>query len=163
MIAIEIQLLLDRLEAVLNESRQLPFAVGVLVDRDRCYDIINQLRVAIPQEVKTAQRMQQERERIIAQAKEEAERIVMLAREHAQQIVEQAQLDAKALKRDALLYTAELLEDMERQFSETVQKIKRGREFLETEVTQEIQENLAGVDQVEDQSSAQVKQETGNE
>jgi vacuolar-type H+-ATPase subunit H len=95
-IVIEIQLLLDRLEALLVESRQLPFMSGVLIDRDRCFDIINQMRISIPEEVKKAKRMQQERERIIAHANEEAERIVALGREQAADLVAEHKIAEQA-------------------------------------------------------------------
>ena len=96
MIAIEIQLLLDRLEAILVQGRDLPFSSGVVVDRDRCFDLINQMRVSIPEEVKKAKRLQQERERLIAQANEEAERIVALAREQAAEMVREHELIKRA-------------------------------------------------------------------
>jgi len=95
-IVIEIQLLLDRLEALLVESRQLPFVSGALIDRDRCFDIINQMRISIPEEVKKAKRMQQERERIIAHANEEAERIIVLARERAAELVAEHKIAEQA-------------------------------------------------------------------
>jgi hypothetical protein len=142
-IAIEIQLLLDRLEAVLNESRQLPFSAGVLVDRDRCYDIINQLRVAIPQEVKRAQRMQQERERIIAQAKEEAERIVILAREQAeslaeeQRFVEQVETEAQDVRRGADEYALSVLQRLESNLLRQLTTVRNGIATLEPQDSRE--------------------------
>jgi hypothetical protein len=95
-IVIEIQLLLDRLEAELVESRSVPFVPGVLIDRDRCFDIINQMRISIPEEVKKAKRTQQERERIIAHANEEAERIIALARKEAAELIAERQIAAQA-------------------------------------------------------------------
>jgi vacuolar-type H+-ATPase subunit H len=118
-IAIEIQLLLDRLEAMLVAGRQLPFTSGVVVDRDQFFDVINQMRVSIPEEVKKAKRMQQERERLIAQANEEAERIVELAREQAA----------------ALVHEHEVLRQAERQAEEVL-----------TQVQGEAQEVRAGAD-----------------
>jgi hypothetical protein len=95
-ITIEIQLLIDRLEALLIESRQVPFTPSVVVDRDRCFDIINQMRVSIPEEIKKAKRMQQERDRIIAQANEEADRIVALARGRASDLVTDSEIISAA-------------------------------------------------------------------
>jgi hypothetical protein len=134
---------LDRLEAVLNESRQLPFSAGALVDRDRCYDIINQLRVAIPQEVKRAQRMQQERERIIAQAKEEAERIVILAREQAeslaeeQRFVEQVETEAQDVRRGADEYALSVLQELESNLLRQLTTVRNGIGTLEPQDSRE--------------------------
>jgi hypothetical protein len=91
-IVIEINLLLDRLESLLVESRQFMMTSNVLVDRDRCFDIINQMRVSIPEEVKKSKRVYQERDRIIAQANEEAERIIALARQQATEMTSEHQV-----------------------------------------------------------------------
>ena len=49
--------MIDRLEELLNESRPLPFTHNVIVDEDRILDIIDQMRVAIPDEVKKSQQV----------------------------------------------------------------------------------------------------------
>lgn len=99
----EINLLLDRLEALLVESRPFLLTASVLVDRERCFDIINQMRVSIPEEVKKSRRVYQERDRIIAQANEEAQRIIALAREQAAQLVEDHVLAQQAEDRAKLI------------------------------------------------------------
>ena len=79
----DIQHLLGRLEAILLESRRVPGTKMRLVDADRCFQLIDQMVLAIPEEIKKAQRIQQEHDRILAQAKEEAEHIRENAREDA--------------------------------------------------------------------------------
>ena len=80
--------LVDRLEELFNESRPIWFTHSVAVDEDRLLDIIDQMRVVIPDEVKKAQQLLAQRDRIMAQAQEEANRIVQLAREKAEQMVD---------------------------------------------------------------------------
>jgi hypothetical protein len=84
----DIQHLLGRLEAVLLESRKVPGTKMKLVDTERCFQLIDQMVLAIPEEIKKAQRIQQEHDRIIAQAKEEAERIKEHARAEADQLAD---------------------------------------------------------------------------
>jgi cell division septum initiation protein DivIVA len=79
----DIQHLLGRLEAILLESKRVPGTKMRLVDADRCFQLIDQMVLAIPEEIKKAQRIQQEHDRIVAQAKEEAEHIRENAREDA--------------------------------------------------------------------------------
>jgi vacuolar-type H+-ATPase subunit H len=141
--AIEINLLLDRLEALLVESRAVPFSSNVLVDRDRCFDIINQMRVSIPEEVKKSKRVFQERDRVIAQANEEAERITALAREQAteltsdhqvlkqtesraQVIVERAQREAQEVRLGADDYALAVLRELERHLIEQLNTVQNG-------------------------------------
>ena len=80
--------LVDRLEELFNESRPIPLTHNVVVDEDRMLDLIDQMRVTIPEEVKRAQQVLTQRDRILAQAQEEAKRTVDVAREKSQQLVE---------------------------------------------------------------------------
>jgi len=80
--------LIDRLEEILNESRALPFTHNIIVDEDRILDLIDQMRVAIPEEVKKSQQVLTQRDRILAQAQEEANRTLSLARDRSEQMVE---------------------------------------------------------------------------
>ena len=90
--------LVDRLEEALNQSRPLWFTKSVIVDEDRILDIIDQMRVAIPDEVKKAQQLLAQRDRLLAQAQEEANRTIAIAREKSEQLVE----------RDAIVQAAQV-------------------------------------------------------
>jgi hypothetical protein len=109
------------LERLLNDSTQVPLSAYLIVNEDDCLDIVDQMRTAIPLEVKRGERVQQERDRIIAQAEEEAGRIIELGKEEAaklaeehelvqaanqrsQTILERAQREAESLRREADQY-----------------------------------------------------------
>ena len=143
--------LIDQLEALLNEGSHPPL-VGkrVLLDEQRAWEIIDQMRVSIPDEVKKAKRINQERDRIIAQANEEATRIVELGRDEAQQlaseteiarqaqaraqtIVERAQREADALKADADDYTIQVLSKLEEDLAKALSIVRNGLLKLNTE------------------------------
>lgn len=79
--------LIDRLEELFNESKSIPLTRNVMVDEDRMLDIIDQMRIAIPEEVKKAQQLLGQRDRVLAQAQEEANRTLEIARQKADQIV----------------------------------------------------------------------------
>jgi hypothetical protein len=64
--------LVDRLEELVNEGRRLPLSSKVMMDEQKIWDLIDQMRISVPEEVKKAKRTNQERDRIIAQAHEEA-------------------------------------------------------------------------------------------
>ncbi len=80
--------LVDRLEELFNQSRPIPLTHNVIVDEDRMLDLIDQMRVAIPDEVKKSQQILAQRDRILAQAQEEANRTLAIAREKSEQMVE---------------------------------------------------------------------------
>ena len=136
--------LIDQLETLLNEGSHPPL-VGkrVLIDEQRAWEVIDQMRVSIPEEVKKAKRINQERDRIMAQANEEAARTVDLAREEAQQlasdtevvkqaqlraqtILERAQREADALKADADDYTIQTLSKLEEDLAKALSIVRNG-------------------------------------
>jgi len=89
--------LIDRLEELFNESRAIPFTHNVVVDEEKMLDLIDQMRVAIPEEMKKAQQVITQRDKLLAQAQEEANRTVSLAREKGEQMIE----------RDSIVQTAQ--------------------------------------------------------
>ena len=91
--------LIDRLEELFNESKADPFTHNVVVDEDRMLELIDQMRIAIPDEVKKAQQLIAQRDRVMAQAQEEANRTLALAREKADQLVQKDNIVADAQRR----------------------------------------------------------------
>lgn len=142
--------LIDRLEELLNESRPLWFTHSIMVDEDKMLDLIDQMRMAIPEEVKKAQQVMSQRDRILAQAQEEANRTLALAREkseqltereplvqaaqaRADQIVSQAKTDSEQIRRDADQYALETLQKMEYQLDHTLNQVRNGIRTLQDE------------------------------
>ncbi|MCA9937572.1 MAG: hypothetical protein KC418_02950, partial [Anaerolineales bacterium] len=79
--------LIDRLEQTLNEGQRVWLTAKLMVDEDRVYGIVDQMRVAIPDAIKRANRVEAEKDRILAQAHEEAERIRNLAKQEAEELI----------------------------------------------------------------------------
>ena len=142
--------LVDRLEELFNESRAFPFTRNVMVDEDKMLDIIDQMRVTVPEEVKKAQQLLSQKDRILAQAQEEASRIVTLAKEKAEQIVEreaivksaqtratqivnQAREDATVTRRDADDYVIDSLQSMEEEITRLLTQVRNGIRKIEEE------------------------------
>ncbi len=126
----EMLLLLDRLETVLANGARIPLSGKTVVDEHECLDIIDQLRVAVPEEVKQAKRLQAERERLLADAESQAARIVAHAQEQASLMAEQheilkaAEAKARRILEDAELDAAERMEGADRYALETLQELE---------------------------------------
>jgi len=60
--------LVERLEELFNESFAIPLTNNVIVNEDRMLEIIDQMRISIPDEVKNAQQVIAQRDRVLAQA-----------------------------------------------------------------------------------------------
>ena len=143
--------LVDRLEELFNESRTFPFTHSVVVDEDRMLDIIDQMRVSIPEEIKKAQQLLAQKDRILAQAQEEANRTLALAREksdkivdnneiaiaaqkRADQIIQQARVESEETKREADDYVLNTLSNMEMEMERTLNQIRNGIRALRQDV-----------------------------
>src|SRR5436853_1800286 len=72
----DILYLLDQLEEVLGAGSRLPLTSRTLVDEQEILDILDQIRVSIPDELKAARRLTQDREQVLADARAEADRIL---------------------------------------------------------------------------------------
>lgn len=135
--------LVDRLEELVNSARQVPLTHNIVIDEDRLIDLIDQMRVSIPDEVKKAQKTLADKDKILAQAKEEAERTLMVAREEREkmllrenvaiaaqnksdQIIERAKQEAEAIRADADSYVLESLTELEGQLERTLQQSRNG-------------------------------------
>lgn len=146
----DIQHLLDRLEQSLNESTHLPMSAYLLVNEDRVFSIIDQMRVAVPEEVKRAARIEAEKDRILAQAKEEADRVRELARQEADElvkrdtiiaaaqqraehVVERARRDADGLRQDADVYVVEVLAKLEEDLLRVLTVVRNGLHKVQAE------------------------------
>ncbi len=135
--------LIDRLEELFNESKAVPFTHNVVVDEDRMLEIIDQMRIVIPDEVKKAQQILSQRDRFLAQAQEEADRTIALAREkaeqvaardnivqeaqrRAEQIISQARADAEATRRDADDYVVQTLMGLQDNLEKLLNQVHNG-------------------------------------
>lgn len=135
--------LVDRLEELFNESRPIWLTHSVIVDEDRMLDLIDQMRVAIPEEIKKAQQIITQRDRILAQAKEEANRTLAIARDkaeksleddeliqsaktRAEQIIQQAQKEAVNTQHEADKYVLDTLTNLEMQMDRILSQVRNG-------------------------------------
>ncbi len=135
--------LIDRLEELFNEAKALPFTHNVVVDEDRMLELIDQMRIAVPEEVKKAQQVMAQRDRVMAQAQEEANRTLQLARDKAdqlvqkdmivgeanrrsEQIVNQARAEAEATRADADNYVIDTLMQLQDQIAKLSGQVSNG-------------------------------------
>ena len=140
--------LLERLESQIATGTGVPRTRKVLVDKDAILDLIDQLRVAVPEEIHAAKRINAEGERIIEKAQEEAERIVARAQEQAaflidergltqsadaqsRVIISDAHRDADEIRRGADEYAVGVLVGLEGDVVKTLTSIKKGIEMLD--------------------------------
>ena len=142
--------LIDRLEELFNDSKSIPLTRNVMVDEDRMVDIIDQMRIAIPEEVKKAQQLLGQRDRVLAQAQEEANRTLDLARQKAdqlsskevvvqesqrrgEQILAQARTDAENTRGDADDYVMRSLTQLQAELERISNQVANGIRVVQDE------------------------------
>lgn len=120
----------------------------MIVDQGEALDLIDQLRVTIPEEIRSAKRVNAEVERLLEQAREEAEQILARAQEQAtylieereltrqaeemsDEIVRQAHAEGQEIRKGADDYAAEVLAALEAEVTRTLKTIRHGLEVLE--------------------------------
>ncbi|BFT66151.1 MULTISPECIES: ATPase [Parvimonas] len=86
----EILELIDRIEDLVEESSSLPFSKKVMVDSEALFFILKEMRESIPEEIKQAEWIQEEKDRILNDASKDAN-----------QILEQANNESYRIKADA--------------------------------------------------------------
>src|SRR3954452_1377868 len=86
---IDIIFLVERLESLIANGKKLPLTTNVVVDQNAALGLIDELRVAVPEEVRAAKRINAEGERIVEKAQEEAERIIGRAQEQAAFLIDE--------------------------------------------------------------------------
>jgi hypothetical protein len=91
--------LVDRLEELVASAQKMPIGNRAIIDRRRLLDIVDQMRVAIPEEVLEAQRVASMREELQRQAEEEAQMVVARAEEQAARLIDQHELTEAARAR----------------------------------------------------------------
>jgi len=145
--------LVDRLEELFNGARAIPLTRNVIVDEDRVLEIIDQMRISIPEEVKKAQQLAAQRDRVLAQAQEEANRTIALAKQksedlvsrdailqaaqsRAEQIIAQARVDVESVRRDADEYVIEALGGLEGELMRLLGQARNGIAKLNAERVQ---------------------------
>lgn len=144
----DIQYLLDRLETVLASGSRIPLTGKTMVDEHECLDIVDQLRVAIPEEIKQAKRVMGERDRLIQDAEEQAKRIVAHAQEQvalmitqhevakaaeakARRIIQEAETEAAGRRDGSDRYALETLTTLENHLNELLGVVRNGLRSLD--------------------------------
>lgn len=139
----DIQNLIDKLEDLIDEGRHIPMAKYTVIDEERALSIIDQMRIAVPEQVEAASRIVSQREKLLAQANEEAARIVeyakhkstelldrdaisAAARHQADNLIAQAHVDGDRVRAEADAYVVEVLRELESHLLRTLTVVRNG-------------------------------------
>ncbi|MFN2464884.1 MAG: ATPase [Candidatus Dormibacteria bacterium] len=139
--------LIDHLEYLVHRAQRVPFTHNVMIDEDEILDLLDQIHVNLPEEIKQARTLLQEQERLISEAQQEAARIsqgavqkademmkehevTRRAETHGQALVREAKGRADEQRRQADEYAADVMQQLESHLVRTVATVRKAQETL---------------------------------
>ncbi len=148
----DIMALIDRIEELVDNGRSVPLAGSKMVDPEKVYEIIDEIRAQFPDELKQARWIVKERQEMLEEAEKEANRILEDARDRAQAIASEQEIvklaeqqaasimdDARTKEREIRLgaedYADEMLANLEVNLGKLLTAVQRGRDRLQGKVT----------------------------
>jgi len=139
--------IIDMLEDVVEKSMTIPFFGRAVVDRDEIMDLIQEIRLNLPDDLKQAKWIKEERQRILLEAQKEAstiiknaeEQIISMIDEHeitkkaydqANEIMTSAQTNARELRLGTIQYADEIMANLESRIDKLAMTIRENRKEL---------------------------------
>ncbi len=150
--------LIEEIEDLVEEAKSVPFSKNVMIDADQLYDIIHDMRQNLPEEIKQAAWVQEEKDRILAEATREAEsivsdanrqagdiesqakeqflqlvdehQVVVEARSKAGEIQEKAEASARTMRMESISYVDEILAKTQHELNRVVDTLEDNRREL---------------------------------
>ena len=139
---------LDMLEDLLENSKSAPFSNKISIDKEQIFDLMSEIRMNLPIEMRQAQRIIEDHDKIIAEAKSKAEHIVRegearaqeLADEHevykiaveqAKQLMEETKKSARDMRLSAVDYADEILSKTENAIRESMSSLNQQCRVIE--------------------------------
>src|ERR671921_593306 len=116
----DVLVLIDKLDDLVHNAKQVPLTDQVRVDKEEIYDILDQMRATIPEEIKQARWIVRERQEMPKAAERAAE-----------DIIEDARAREREIRLGAEDYADEILNTLEVNLTKFVAAVQRGRERLQ--------------------------------
>ena len=143
----EIFTLLENLEEWVENSEKMPFTNKIMIDQEDILDVVKVIRLKLPEDLKQAKWVREERERILEEAKKEADdvvkeaenRIISMIDEHEitkkayeqkNQIMEAANENSRQITQGAKEYADNILADLEGKLEKVLKEISQDRREL---------------------------------
>jgi cell division septum initiation protein DivIVA len=149
----DILALIDRIEELIDSGRNVPLSGNKIIDPEKVYELIDEIRAQFPDELKQARWIVKERQEMLEEAEKEASRVLEEAKSRAEAIASEQEIvklaeqqradildDARAREREIRLgaedYADEMLANLEVNLGKLLTSVQRGRDRLQGKVAQ---------------------------
>jgi hypothetical protein len=150
---------LDRIEDFIVSSKHVPFSSSVMVNETELFELLDELRSSLPEELKQARWMVKEKQELIDESYKEADRIreearaeresliaetdvIKQATADSERIMEEASARSREIRLEAEDYADERLANLEVTCFKLLEVIKRARERLQGQPEEEEKEDF---------------------
>ena len=147
----DILALIDRIEELLDDGRNVPLSHQKIVDPEKIYELIDEIRAQFPDELKQARWIVKERQEMLEEAEKEANRvleeararaeamaaeqeIVKLAEQQAAEILDNARAREREVRLGAEDYADEMMANLEVNLGKLLTAVQRSRDRLQGKV-----------------------------
>jgi cell division septum initiation protein DivIVA len=144
---VDVRLKLAEIRRVVEQARSMPMSASAVVNRAEMLEMLDELGAAMDQAFSEADRLQRQRDEVIAEGQREAEHIIAdarnerdhlvsdtevfkIAQRRADEILAEARSDAEGLRKETDDYVDGKLANFEISLERTIEAVKRGRERL---------------------------------
>ena len=139
--------LLEKIEDIIEDASKLPLSNKIMIDKEEILEVINDIRLKLPDEINRASWVAKERQRILTEAQNEAEELIQkvkeqqrilieeseitrLAKQNANALLQEADVKANAMKEGAYNYSDEILSKLQDKIRDINNIIEENREVL---------------------------------
>lgn len=152
-----IEKILEQIEEILDSSSTVPFSNKIMIDKSEVYDLLIDLRLKLPNEIKQSQWVIEERNKILVEAQKDADvtrkeaetekdrlinehEITRRAYEQSEEIIENAKKVSREMRLGAKEYVDEILEDLESQINTMMTDVTGCFQNIEKQMVEQLKE-----------------------
>lgn len=143
---------IQQLEELIMEAKSMPLSTSVLVNREEALELVQEMRAALPEEIKQARWVVKDREQLLTKARRDAEGIIQEALEEqsklasheevvkqsvkeAERVLEDARAQAREIRHEAEDYMDQKLAAFEATLTRALEQIAQVREAQEHQLS----------------------------
>lgn len=147
----EIINVIDELEREIQLAKKMPLTTKILIEEDLLYKYVDALRAHIPEDIRQAQWITKEKERIFKDAKDEAKKIVSttenkmlemcdekeiikIANQKAKEIIDNANQKSAKIIQGSYQYVDEIMSDLEKRMDKQLKEIRAGKTEIKSTI-----------------------------
>ena len=131
--------LLERIEDIIEDASKFPLSSKVMIDKEEVLEVINEIRLKLPDEINRASWVAKERQRILNEAQGEADELIGKVREQQKHLIEESEIT-----RQAKSYANQLLQEAEQKAND----MKLGAYNYSDEILSKLQDKIREINNI---------------